>query len=87
MLFQETGRFNGSADDLRDGFIHLSTKQQVAGVIDKFFSGVHPLYVAEFSGPGFIRRLKWEASLSNELYPHLYNSTLLGREVVSLVKL
>jgi len=87
MLFQESGRFNGSADDLRDGFIHLSTKQQVAGVIDKFFSGVHPLYVAEFSGPGFMRRLKWEASLSNELYPHLYNSTLLGREVVSLVKL
>ena len=86
-LFQETGQFKGSADDLRDGFIHLSTEQQVAGVIDKFFSGVHPLYVAEFSGPGFMRRLKWEASLSNELYPHLYNSTLLVSEVVSLVLL
>ena len=87
MLFQETGQFQGSADDLRDGFIHLSTKQQLAGVIEKFFSGVHPLYVAEFSGPGFIRRIKWEASFSNERYPHLYSSTLLASEVSNLVKL
>ena len=87
MLFQETGQFQGSADDLRDGFIHLSTKQQLAGVIDRFFSDIHPLFVAEFSGPGFIGRLKWEASLSNELYPHLYNSTLLASEVSKLVRL
>lgn len=87
VLFQETGQFQGSADDLRDGFIHLSTKDQIAEVIEKFFSVVHPLYVAEFSGPGFIRRIKWEASFSNELYPHLYNSTLLADEVKNLVRL
>ena len=36
--FQDTGQFEGSADDLRDGFIHLSTKKQLAGVIERFFS-------------------------------------------------
>jgi len=85
--FQDTGQFQGSTDDLRDGFVHLSTKDQVARIIEKFFSGVHPLYVAEFSGPEFIRRLKWEASFSNELYPHLYYSTLLAGEVNNLVRL
>ena len=85
--FQETGQFKGSADDLRDGFIHLCTKEQVAGVIARFFSGKCPLYVAEFSSPEFIRRLKWDASLSNELYPHLYNSTLSASDVSSFARL
>ena len=82
-LFQETGQFKGSADDLRDGFIHLSTKEQVDGVIERFFSGKHPLYMAEFSGPDFLQRLKWEVSASNEIYPHLYGSDLLISEVSS----
>ena len=32
-VLQDTGKFGGSADDLRDGFIHLSTKEQLAWVI------------------------------------------------------
>lgn len=35
--FQESGQFKGSADDLRDGFIHLSKKEQVSKVIERFF--------------------------------------------------
>ena len=85
--FQETGQFKGSADDLRDGFIHLSTKEQVDGVIDRFFSGKRPLYVAEFSNPELLQRLNWEASTSNEIYPHLYNSALFASEVINFVRL
>ena len=33
-----TGAFAGSADDLRDGFIHLSTREQLAGTIAKHFA-------------------------------------------------
>jgi uncharacterized protein (DUF952 family) len=82
--FHETGRFGGSADDLRDGFIHLSTKEQINGVIEKYFSGKHPLYVAEFSSPVFLKKLKWEASSSNEVYPHLYGSDLFVNEISNL---
>jgi len=82
-VFQETGRFGGSADDLRDGFIHLSTKDQVAGVIERFFSRQRPLYVAGFSGPGLLQKLKWEASVSNEVYPHLYNFEFFATEVTN----
>jgi len=79
--FQETGQFSGSEDDIRDGFIHLSTKEQVDGVIERFFPGKHPLYVAEFSGPEFIKQLTWEASGSKDIYPHLYNLDLFTSEV------
>jgi len=82
--FQETGRFSGSADDLRDGFIHLSTGTQVTGVVERFFAGKRPLYVAEFSSPGFIQQLTWEASASGEIYPHLYQRELLTVHVSDL---
>ena len=85
--FQKAGQFKGSADDLRDGFIHLSTEEQVNGVIERFFSDKNSLYVAEFSSPEFLQRLNWEASTSNEIYPHLYNSVLLASDVINFVRL
>lgn len=85
--FQESGQFSGSEDDLRDGFIHLSTKEQVDGVIERFFSGRHPLYVAEFSGSDFLQRITWEATSSKEFYPHLYGSDLFVNELRSFIKL
>ena len=84
-VFQNTGKFGGSADDLRDGFIHLSTKVQLAGVIERFFSGIHLLYIAEFSASDLHERLKWEASASNEVYPHLYGAGLFATEITSFV--
>jgi len=85
--FQDTGQFGGSSDDLLDGFIHLSTKEQLAGVIERFFSGVRPLYVAEFSHFNFLQKLKWEISTSGGVYPHLYGVNLLPGEVTGFVKL
>ena len=85
--FQKTGQFNGSADDQRDGFIHLSTEEQVEGVIERYFSGKHPLYIAEFSGLNFLQKLKWEISASGGVYPHLYGVNLLPGEVTGFVKL
>ena len=63
--FQASGRFSGSADDLRDGFILLSKQDQVVGVIEKFFKANRPVYIAEFSGPRFLEHLRWELSGSN----------------------
>lgn len=85
--FQETGQFSGSALDLSDGFIHLSAKHQVAGVIERFFAGIRPLYIAEFSGSEFLGRLDWEASSSDETYPHLYGYDLLLSECSGLLKI
>ncbi len=82
---RQTGQFSGSADDLSDGFIHLSTKEQVAGVDRKVFcKGKRPLYMAEFSGPDFLK-LSWEASASDEIYPHFYEFDLIFDQISDLV--
>ncbi len=81
--FQDSGQFSGSSDDLRDGFIHLSTREQVGEVVERFFAGIRPLYIAEFSGPAFIESLTWETSVSGEVYPHLYGGNLLASNVTA----
>lgn len=83
--FQEKGLFKGSVNDLSDGFIHLSAKHQVNGVIERYFSNIRPLYIAEFTSSDLIQRLKWEAIGSNDIYPHLYNADLLSNEVAGFV--
>lgn len=85
--FQQEGHFKGSKDDLRDGFIHLSSAQQIDGVIDRFFSDERPLYIAEFSEPDLLQNLKWEDSGSGELYPHLYSFDLQTADMAGFVKL
>lgn len=57
-----SGAFAGSADDLRDGFIHLSSGPQVAGTLAKFFAG-HADLVLVAVDPGRVSAsLRWEAS-------------------------
>jgi len=84
--FQATGEFSGSADDIRDGFIHLSTSDQTEVVIKKFFAGKNPLFIAEFSDPELLRNLTWEVSASGQTYPHLYNRYLMSGDVAGYSK-
>jgi len=64
--------FSGSADDLRDGFIHLSTSEQLQGTLDKHFAGERELIVVELSGRGLGPALKLELSRGGLRFPHLY---------------
>ena len=69
--FAAAGRFDGSADDRRDGFIHLSTGEQVAGTLKRHFAGETGLVTAEVAvadDPA----LRWERSRGGERFPHLY---------------
>ncbi len=86
-LFQESGQFEGSPDDLRDGFIHLCTREQVTGVIERFFAGKGRLYIAEFVDAGFLESIKWENTDSGESYPHLYGMNLLLSKVRGTVEI
>ena len=42
---EREGQFAGSADDLRDGYIHLSTAAQLDGTLAKHFAGREDLYL------------------------------------------
>jgi len=70
--FKADGSFWGSERDLIDGFIHLSTQDQVEGVKSRHFEGRQDLVLGHFLTEKLSAELKWEANDRGELYPHLY---------------
>lgn len=67
-----SGTFQGSADDLRDGYIHFSTRDQLAATLAKHFAGQTDLMIIAFDASSLGPALKWEASRGGALFPHLY---------------
>ena len=68
---QRAGRFEGSADDRRDGFIHFSDGGQVIGTARKYFAGQTDLMLLAVD-PALLADLRWERSRDDALFPHLY---------------
>ena len=66
------GVYRGSADDMRDGFIHFSTAEQLAGTAARHFRGVTDLVLVAFDDAALGDTLKWEPSRGGQLFPHLY---------------
>lgn len=69
---QATGIFSGSPIDLRDGFIHFSTVEQVKDTARLHFRGQTDLLVLEVPTEILGPELKWEPSRDGQLFPHLY---------------
>jgi len=62
----------GSPHDLRDGFIHFSTKEQLAGTLQKHYAGQTDLMLLSIEAETLGDALKWEASRGGDLFPHLH---------------
>jgi len=75
---ERRGTFRGSADDLRDGFIHFSTASQVAETAKKHFFGQTGLFLIAVDADALGDSLRWEPSRNDELFPHLYGELDLG---------
>lgn len=69
---EREGAYRGSADDLRDGFIHFSTAAQVPGTAAKHFAGQSGLFLIAVDAGALGEKLKWEPSRGGDLFPHLY---------------
>jgi uncharacterized protein (DUF952 family) len=70
---RELGEFRGSAHDIRDGFIHFSTAEQVADTARIHYARLPELvllYVRMDALPA--QAWRWEASRNGALFPHLY---------------
>jgi uncharacterized protein (DUF952 family) len=67
-----TGVFVGSADDVRDGFIHLSASHQVARTAELYFADVEGLVIAAFATASLADHLVWEPSRGGALFPHYF---------------
>ena len=70
--FESSGTFEGSLDDRRDGFIHCSSRSQVAATSLRFFADQPELIVVTLQADALEGAVKWERASTGELFPHVY---------------
>lgn len=68
--FQAAGESAGAPVDLADGFVHLSTADQVRETAAKHFAGETALWLLACRDD--LDALRWEPSRGGALFPHLY---------------
>jgi uncharacterized protein (DUF952 family) len=66
------GVFAGSALDLKDGYIHLSTAEQARETARLHFGGQENLVLVAVPEDAVASALKWEASRGGKMFPHVY---------------
>jgi uncharacterized protein (DUF952 family) len=69
---ERAGRYQGSALDLKDGFIHFSTAAQAVETARRHFAGQTGLVLVRLDANRLGAALKWEPSRGGDLFPHLY---------------
>jgi uncharacterized protein (DUF952 family) len=70
-VLEHDGSFAGSADDRRDGYIHLSTAAQLEGTLEKHFVGQKELHLAAVDLDALADAVRWEPARDGE-FPHIY---------------
>ncbi|MCC7393258.1 MAG: DUF952 domain-containing protein [Sphingomonadaceae bacterium] len=70
--FVRDGVFRGAPVDLTDGYIHLSTAEQLPETIDKHFKNQSGLMIAEVDLAALGDKVRWEESRGGALFPHIY---------------
>lgn len=69
---EAAGVFAGSALDLKDGYIHLSTAAQAGETARLHFKGQADLVLVALDAEKLGPALKWEPSRGGQLFPHLH---------------
>ena len=70
--FEADGIFTGAPIDLADGYIHLSTADQLEETLAKHFAGQTNLTIAEIDLTALGDTVRWEVSRGGALFPHIY---------------
>ena len=83
--FERERVFRGAPVDIADGYIHLSTAEQLEGTIARHFAGQTDLMIAEVDLIGLGDAIRWEEARGGELFPHLY-AELPITAVIGLLK-
>jgi uncharacterized protein (DUF952 family) len=66
------GTFAGAPVDVEDGFIHLSTADQLDETASKHFAGQDNLHIAAVDLEALEGTVKWEPSRGGALFPHIH---------------
>ncbi len=70
--FERERVFRGAPVDIADGYIHLSTADQLDATLAKHFAGQTCLMIAEVDLAQFGDAVRWEEAREGALFPHLY---------------
>ncbi|MBL4596983.1 MAG: DUF952 domain-containing protein [Robiginitomaculum sp.] len=74
---QAAGVVLGNADDRRDGFLHLSTAEQIAQTAAKYYTDVSNLHLLGINANSLTASLRWEVSRGGQSFPHVYGDVPL----------
>ncbi len=75
---QAEGAVRPSPIDLVDGYIHLSTEDQLLDTARLHFAGRDDLVAVGFDAGALGPALKWQASRGGALFPHYYGALSMG---------
>jgi uncharacterized protein (DUF952 family) len=70
--FEADGSFSGAPVDLADGYIHMSTREQLDETLAKYFAGRDDLWLVCVDLSVLDEALRWEPARGGALFPHLY---------------
>ena len=74
------GQLTSSKKDLKDGFIHFSGDDQVAGTLKKFYQNQNDLILLKVDTLK-LDHLVWEQASDGTMFPHLYSPLDLSNVV------
>lgn len=66
------GVYDGSDVDIADGFIHLSTAEQLPGTAEKHYAGRTGLMLLSVELAALGDTVLWEPSRGGALFPHIH---------------
>ena len=79
--FKSECTFTGAPIDLADGYIHMSTADQLDETLAKHFTGQTGLVIATIDLTQLGAALKWEVSRGGARFPHYYGALPLAAVV------
>jgi uncharacterized protein (DUF952 family) len=75
---QAAGTYHGSDAARADGFLHMSTREQVAGSLAKHYPDPAGFIILRVRTELVRDRLRWEPSRGGALFPHCYGDVPLA---------
>lgn len=70
---KKNGYYSGSAQDLKDGYIHFSEEGQVQETLKKHYDKKENLILLKVHTLN-LDHLVWENASNGDMYPHLYSN-------------
>lgn len=69
--------YTKTALDEGDGYVHLSTRDQVGETLSLHYKGQSGVHLFEYVIEHFGGEVRWEESRGGQLFPHLYSTLRL----------